>query len=414
MSKEAREARVTAVITALGLNKCVGTIIGGFFRRGISGGERKRVSIGHELLINPSLLLLDEPTSGLDSTTALHLLVTLKQLANGGRAVATTIHQPSSRLYQQLDRLMLLAEGHVVYYGPSAAVVPWFATLGFAMPYGVNVADFLLDLAQGEVEGGASQRLIDASPAAAAAGKDAAAVADDVKQQQQQQQQQAAGVPVAAAPGDLMLSGPSAVKALYSSYKVFAGKHREGFDGEHQLQDLRLALDPPPTRKQQAAAAAAAAAAAGSKGAAGGSFLSRSFNKAGSFLRLDSLAGGGNAQQGGFGGNAQQPGGWEDQASSDDPELGRPISRAWSRSKSFAVSGPGGAGQQQQQQQQQRGCLGQVVQDLGVADRGGAAFSTQWQVLLKRAIKVRRDCGHKGRLGVLLTLDVARFACIAA
>jgi ABC-type multidrug transport system ATPase subunit len=232
MSKEAREARVTAVITALGLNKCVGTIIGGFFRRGISGGERKRVSIGHELLINPSLLLLDEPTSGLDSTTALHLLVTLKQLANGGRAVATTIHQPSSRLYQQLDRLMLLAEGHAVYYGTSAAVVPWFATLGFAMPYGVNVADFLLDLAQGEVEGGASQRLIDASPAA---GKDPAAAADV---QKQQQQQQAGGVAVSAAagPGDLMLSGPSAIKALYSSYKVFAGKHREGFDGEHQLQ----------------------------------------------------------------------------------------------------------------------------------------------------------------------------------
>jgi ABC-type Mn2+/Zn2+ transport system ATPase subunit len=77
--------------------QCVDTIIGGFFRRGVSGGERKRVSIGHELLINPSLLLLDEPTSGLDSTTALHLLLTLKTLADGGRAIATTIHQPSSR-----------------------------------------------------------------------------------------------------------------------------------------------------------------------------------------------------------------------------------------------------------------------------------------------------------------------------
>jgi ABC-type multidrug transport system ATPase subunit len=238
MNKEQRAARVQAVITALGIDKCVDTIIGGFFRRGISGGERKRVSIGHELLINPSLLLLDEPTSGLDSTTALHLLVTLKQLATGGRAVATTIHQPSSRLYQQLDRLMLLAEGHVVYYGPSAAVVPWFATLGFAMPYGVNVADFLLDLAQGEVEGGNSSRLLDAS-AAAANGSNLAAAAADVKQQQQQQQK-LPGVPAAAAAaaaaGDLMLSGPAAVQALYSSYKHFAAKHKEGFDGEHQLQ----------------------------------------------------------------------------------------------------------------------------------------------------------------------------------
>jgi ABC-type multidrug transport system ATPase subunit len=61
--------------------RCKDTIIGGPFMRGISGGERKRVSIGHELLINPSLMLLDEPTSGLDSTTALRILTTLDELA---------------------------------------------------------------------------------------------------------------------------------------------------------------------------------------------------------------------------------------------------------------------------------------------------------------------------------------------
>ena len=64
----------------------------------------------------------DEPTSGLDSTTAMHLLTTLRELASGGRAVVTTIHQPSSRLYFQLDKLLLLSEGHVMYYGgPSLA-----------------------------------------------------------------------------------------------------------------------------------------------------------------------------------------------------------------------------------------------------------------------------------------------------
>lgn len=89
---------------------------------GISGGERKRVSIGHEIITNPSIVMLDEPTSGLDSTTALHLLVTLRQLAEGGRAICTTIHQPSSRLYRQLNKLMLLADGHVMYYGDADQV----------------------------------------------------------------------------------------------------------------------------------------------------------------------------------------------------------------------------------------------------------------------------------------------------
>lgn len=63
------------------------------------------------MIINPSVLLLDEPTSGLDSTTAMHLVATLRQLAQGGRAILTTIHQPSSRLYQMLDKLLLLSEG---------------------------------------------------------------------------------------------------------------------------------------------------------------------------------------------------------------------------------------------------------------------------------------------------------------
>lgn len=153
MTRHEKEDRVRCVVRALGLDKCQDTIIGGFFRRGVSGGERKRVSIGVELLINPVILLLDEPTSGLDSTTAMHLIQTLRQLALGGRAIATTIHQPSSRLYQQLDKLMLLSEGHVMYYGAASQVATWFTHLGFSLPYGVNVADFILDLAMGEVQG---------------------------------------------------------------------------------------------------------------------------------------------------------------------------------------------------------------------------------------------------------------------
>lgn len=70
MSEAEKRGRVHTVISALGLDACKDTIVGGFFRKGISGGERKRCSVGHELLINPSLLLLDEPTSGMLGTTS--------------------------------------------------------------------------------------------------------------------------------------------------------------------------------------------------------------------------------------------------------------------------------------------------------------------------------------------------------
>lgn len=82
-SRADKLGRVDAVIAALGLNKCRDTMIGSPQMRGVSGGERKRVSVGHELLINPSVLMLDEPTSGLDSTTAMHLIDTLRELATG-------------------------------------------------------------------------------------------------------------------------------------------------------------------------------------------------------------------------------------------------------------------------------------------------------------------------------------------
>jgi len=151
MTHQEKLDRVQTVLNALGLNKCKNTLIGGFMRRGISGGERKRVSIGHELLINPSALFLDEPTSGLDATTALKLVHTLRSLAQTGRSVITTIHQPSSRMYQELDKLLLLSEGRAIYMGDAQAASKWFEQVGYKIPYGINVADFLLDLASGDI-----------------------------------------------------------------------------------------------------------------------------------------------------------------------------------------------------------------------------------------------------------------------
>ena len=149
MSDAEREDRVQTVIETLGLERCRDTIIGGPFRRGVSGGERKRVSVGHEMIINPAALFLDEPTSGLDSTTALSLVGTLRELASAGRTIVTTIHQPSSRMYMQLDKLMLLSNGHAMYYGDAKEAGAWFEWLGSPCPFGVNLADHILDMASG-------------------------------------------------------------------------------------------------------------------------------------------------------------------------------------------------------------------------------------------------------------------------
>ncbi|XP_021754938.1 ABC transporter G family member 21-like [Chenopodium quinoa] len=152
LTKQDKIDQVEMVINELGLTRCRNTMIGGALFRGVSGGERKRVSIGQEMLVNPSLLLLDEPTSGLDSTTAQRIMDTLKSLARGGRTVLTTIHQPSSRLYQMFDKVVVLSEGCPIYYGSASRVMDYFCSIGL-MPgcNFVNPADFLLDLANGIV-----------------------------------------------------------------------------------------------------------------------------------------------------------------------------------------------------------------------------------------------------------------------
>ncbi|KAH9321177.1 hypothetical protein KI387_015816, partial [Taxus chinensis] len=149
LSKMDKIEQTESVIVELGLTRCRNTIIGGPLIRGVSGGERKRVSIGQEMLINPSLLFLDEPTSGLDSTTAQRIISTLLGLARGGRTVITTIHQPSSRLYHMFHKVILLSEGHPIYHGEASRVMNYFSSIGFSPSFPMNPADFMLDLANG-------------------------------------------------------------------------------------------------------------------------------------------------------------------------------------------------------------------------------------------------------------------------
>lgn len=141
--------------------------------RGVSGGERKRTSIGYEILVDPSLLLLDEPTSGLDSTSAAKLLVVLRRLARSAarRTVITTIHQPSSRMFHMFDKLLLVAEGHAIYHGGARGCMRHFAALGFSPGIAMNPAEFLLDLATGNLDGISSPASL-LLPSAAAASPD--------------------------------------------------------------------------------------------------------------------------------------------------------------------------------------------------------------------------------------------------
>lgn len=153
LTREQKMEHVDTVIAELGLSRCRNSPVGGgsALFRGISGGERKRVSIGQEMLVNPSLLLLDEPTSGLDATTAQRIVAVLRSLARGGRTVVTTIHQPSSRLYRMFDKVVVLLDGCPIYSGQAGRVMEYLEGVGFVPAFNfVNPADFLLDLANGK------------------------------------------------------------------------------------------------------------------------------------------------------------------------------------------------------------------------------------------------------------------------
>eukprot|EP00158_Paraphelidium_tribonemae_P006147 Partr_v1_DN27702_c0_g1_i1_m67543 putative ATP-binding cassette, subfamily G (WHITE), member 2 len=147
MSKQDKIARVHETIKLLGLEAVTDSKVGTQLIRGISGGERKRLSIGMELITAPAVLFLDEPTTGLDSTTAISVMRTLKSLvADGQRCIICSIHQPRFKIFDLFDGLMLLAHGRVVYNGAPAGCVPYFGRLGYICEPFNNPADFILDI----------------------------------------------------------------------------------------------------------------------------------------------------------------------------------------------------------------------------------------------------------------------------
>ncbi|KAK2761146.1 hypothetical protein FQN54_001667 [Arachnomyces sp. PD_36] len=146
MSELDLEERVETVLHSMGLQDCAQTMIGDEDSKGISGGEKKRLSIALQLLPDPQILVLDEPTSGLDAFTAASILDVLNSLALAGRTIILSIHQPPSDFFEYQSNVLLLSPGgFAVYAGPCKGILPYFEGAGYSCPDYTNPADFIID-----------------------------------------------------------------------------------------------------------------------------------------------------------------------------------------------------------------------------------------------------------------------------
>lgn len=151
-SHKKKLGRVDEILESLAIDHIRDSVVGDEKRRGISGGERKRVNIAMEMVTKPSLLCLDEPTSGLDSTTCLTVIQSLKDLADTGANVITVLHQPKYEVFRLFDTVLLLGQGGMtVYYGPTTQMADYFEKRGFPCPTKTNPADFYMDVLSGMV-----------------------------------------------------------------------------------------------------------------------------------------------------------------------------------------------------------------------------------------------------------------------
>ncbi|XP_071711737.1 ABC transporter G family member 28-like [Rutidosis leptorrhynchoides] len=153
LSRAEKVLVVERVIESLGLQHVRNSLVGTVEKRGISGGQRKRVNVGLEMVMEPSLLILDEPTSGLDSSSSQLLLKALRREALEAVNVCMVVHQPSYSLFRMFDDLILLAKGGLVaYLGPVKTVEEYFSGLGIHVPDRVNPPDHYIDILEGIIK----------------------------------------------------------------------------------------------------------------------------------------------------------------------------------------------------------------------------------------------------------------------
>ncbi len=142
-----RTERVQDLMEELELMECADLKFGGDV---IRKGEKKRASIGVELITNPALLYVDEPTTGMDSFTATKIVQIMRKLATRGRTIIATIHQPNSEIFALFDQLMILALGRIVYFNAAKNAVAYFDRLGYKCPEKTNPAEHFMKMLSAE------------------------------------------------------------------------------------------------------------------------------------------------------------------------------------------------------------------------------------------------------------------------
>ncbi|XP_029163946.1 ATP-binding cassette sub-family G member 4-like [Nylanderia fulva] len=139
--KENAHLIVNEITESLGLSNCLDTLA-----NKLSGGERKRLSIGVEMITKPSVFLLDEPTSGLDSAASNQLINVLHNMAKANCIVICVIHQPSSQMISQFDDITVLDRGRCMYCGPKNKILNTYESAGFTCPRFYNISEFVLEV----------------------------------------------------------------------------------------------------------------------------------------------------------------------------------------------------------------------------------------------------------------------------
>ncbi|OJJ76293.1 hypothetical protein ASPBRDRAFT_116544 [Aspergillus brasiliensis CBS 101740] len=154
VTKVQRKERIQSLLQAFGIQNQASTLVGTPIRKGISGGQKRRVSVASQLMTCPKILFLDEPTSGLDSSASFEVISYVKEMAVANNLIIiASIHQPSTTTFQLFDKLLLLSSGKTCYFGPVTEVPTYFDNIGYPLPTNTNPAEFILDLVSSDFIG---------------------------------------------------------------------------------------------------------------------------------------------------------------------------------------------------------------------------------------------------------------------